>query len=432
MKRVLILDDNLTICLMLKSWLVKKEYKVDIATSVDGAIETVKNKPFDLILSDIRMPGADGFSFLSWVKKFDSDILVIMMTGFADVETAVESLKSGAVDYISKPIEPEILFSKIDEAFKSQKNQKDMRKKAGDFFLPPLEKYKKFSELIHDVAMNNSHLLIVGDKGAGKTSLAKQIFEKKADPTKPFIILDSTEMALKNELMPETGDISCIDEHFEMAKGGILFIKNVGTLKSKCQDQLLQCILKQNKDDNFCQCFLSSDSSLKELKKTLLPKLYNLFDKVIEFPRLSDDKEVILYFANHFIRFANDETNKNIKTIDNKVVESLLNYSWPGNIQELKNTIFKAVLLSEGTEIKSEVIPFLFQKTLPDIESNNHFVADEAGNDVKSLRKENYEKEKIKEALEIAKGNKTVASSILNIDRKTLYNKIKLYKIEYN
>ncbi len=432
MKRVLILDDNLTVCLMLKSWLVKKDYKVDIATSVDGAIETVKNKPFDLILSDIRMPGADGFSLLSWVKKFDSDILVIMMTGFADVETAVESLKSGAVDYISKPIEPEILFSKIEEAFKSQQNQKDMRKMAGDFFLPPLDKYKMFSELIHEVAVNESHLLIVGDKGTGKMSLAKQIFEKKGNPAKPFIILESTDMVLKNKLMSGVEDVLGIDELFDMAKGGVLFVKNVESLNSRCQDRLLQRILKQNKDEYFCQCFLSSDNTLKELKKTIMPKLYNLFDKVIEFPRLCDDKDVILYFTSHFIQFANNETNKNINKIDKKVIDSFLSYSWPGNIQELKNTIFKAVLLSEGTEIRSEVIPYLFQKTLPDIESNNHLVADEAGNDVKSLRKENYEKEKIKEALEIAKGNKTVASSILNIDRKTLYNKIKLYKIEYN
>lgn len=432
MKRILILDDNLTVCLMLKSWLLKKEYKVDTATNVDEAIEKVKNKPFDLILSDIRMPGADGFSFLSWVKKFDSDILVIMMTGFSDVETAVESLKSGAVDYISKPIEPETLFSKIEEAFKSHQNQKDMRKIAGDFLLPPLEKYKKFSELIHDVSVSGSHLLIVGDKGTGKMSLAKQIFEKKGNPTKPFIVLDCADMVLKKRLISGVEDVPGIDEHFDMAKGGVLFVKNVESLNSKSQDQLLQHILKQNKDEHFRQCFLSSDSTLKDLKKVLMPKLFNLFDKVIEFPRLSDDKDVILYFANHFIQFANNETNKNIKKIDKKVVDSFLSYSWPGNIQELKNTIFKAVLLSEGNEIKPDVIPFLFQKSLPNISlGNNPIVEDESG-DVAGLRKENYEKDKIIEALEIAKGNKTVASSILNIDRKTLYNKIKLYKIDSN
>lgn len=432
MKRILILDDNLTMCLMLKSWLVKKGYEVDTATSVDQAIERVKNKPFDLILSDIRMPGADGFSFLSWIKKFDSDILVIMMTGFADVETAVESLKSGAVDYIAKPIEAEFLFSKIDEAFKLQQNQKEIKKIAGEFLLPPLEKYKELSELIHDMAINDSHLLIVGGKGTGKMSLVKQIFEKKADITKPFIVLDSVEMVLKNKLISCVEDLHGIDEYFEKAKGGVLFVKNVESLDSKCQDQLLQNIIKQNRDEDFRQCFLSSDYTLKKLKKTLLPKLYNLFDNVVEMPSLSDDKDAIIFFANHFIQFANRETNKNIKKIDKKVIESLIGYSWPGNIQELKNTIFKAVLLSEGVDIKPDVLPFLFQKSLPEIDSDNQSVADDKSSEVESLRKENYEKEKIMEALEMAKGNKTVASTILNIDRKTLYNKIKLYKIDNN
>ena len=124
MKRILILDDNLTICLMLKSWLTKKNYKVDTATSVGEAQQKVKNEAYDLILSDIRMPEADGFSFLSWIKRFDSDVLVIMMTSYADIETAVESMKSGAVDYIPKPIEAESLYQKIADALKNHENQK--------------------------------------------------------------------------------------------------------------------------------------------------------------------------------------------------------------------------------------------------------------------------------------------------------------------
>ena len=113
-RNILVIDDNLTVCLMLKSWLVKKDFGVETASSVKEAKQKVKEQPFDLILCDIRMPDADGFDFLSWVKKYDSDILVIMMTGYADIESAVESMKSGAVDYISKPIEPEQLFKKID------------------------------------------------------------------------------------------------------------------------------------------------------------------------------------------------------------------------------------------------------------------------------------------------------------------------------
>ena len=124
-KSILILDDNSTICLMLKSWLVKRDFKVESATNVEEAKRMIRNYPFDLILSDIRMPEADGFSLLNWVKKFDSDILVIMMTGYAEIESVVEAMKSGAADYITKPIDPEVLFCKIDEAFLLQKNHKN-------------------------------------------------------------------------------------------------------------------------------------------------------------------------------------------------------------------------------------------------------------------------------------------------------------------
>ena len=121
-RSILVVDDSLTVCLMLKSWLVKRDFNVEIATNVNIAKQMVKDQPFDLILSDIKMPDIDGFSFLSWVKKFDAEILVIMMTGFADIESAVASMKSGAADFISKPIEPEQLFKKIEEAFQNQKN----------------------------------------------------------------------------------------------------------------------------------------------------------------------------------------------------------------------------------------------------------------------------------------------------------------------
>lgn len=133
---------------MLKSWLVKRGFNVEIATSVDQAKQLVKEHPFDLILSDIRMPGSDGFALLSWVQKYDSDILVIMMTGLADIETAVASMKSGAVDYISKPIDPELLFKKIDEAFITQENMKKNMPLSNEFVKPPGGDYKRLFKIL--------------------------------------------------------------------------------------------------------------------------------------------------------------------------------------------------------------------------------------------------------------------------------------------
>src|SRR5690554_3074635 len=136
-RSILIVDDNLTVCLMLKSWLIKKDFRVETATDVNLAKQMIKEQPFDLILSDIKMPEIDGFTFLSWVRKFDSDILVIMMTGYADIESAVASMKSGAADFIPKPIEPEELFRKIDEATKMHENRQKRNRFCNEFILPP-------------------------------------------------------------------------------------------------------------------------------------------------------------------------------------------------------------------------------------------------------------------------------------------------------
>jgi len=150
----------------------------------------VKEQPFDLILTDIRMPDADGFTFLSWVRKYDSDILVIMMTGYADIESAVASMKSGAADYISKPIEPEQLFRKIEEAFKTQENRKKRSQFCDEFIIPPGEEYTKVLNQLDHIAEHNSHLLIIGDRGTGKASTVKYIHDKAFHVCNPLVAFD--------------------------------------------------------------------------------------------------------------------------------------------------------------------------------------------------------------------------------------------------
>lgn len=193
-KNILIVDDNLTICLMLKSWLVKNNYNVETTSSAQEAKQMVKDIPFDLILSDIRMPDVDGISFLNWTKKYDSDIQVIMMTGYAEIESVVESMKSGATDYISKPIDPEILFSKIEEAFQVQENIKKNNQFPNDFLIPPGNEYKQLHEQLHLIAENNDHLLIIGDRGTGKHSSVKLVFEKGVHKSQPLVILDASDL----------------------------------------------------------------------------------------------------------------------------------------------------------------------------------------------------------------------------------------------
>ncbi|MGI6520973.1 MAG: sigma-54-dependent transcriptional regulator [Fermentimonas sp.] len=425
-KSILVIDDNITVCLMLKSWLVKRGFNVEIATSVDQAKQLVKEHPFDLILSDIRMPGSDGFALLSWVQKYDSDILVIMMTGFADIETAVASMKSGAVDYISKPIDPELLFKKIDEAFITQENMKKNMPLSNEFVKPPGGDYKRLFKILDRVAEENIHGLIIGNRGTGKASAVKYIYEKGKHPLKPLEVyeVDSLDAPVTLGLNKQDDKEGMIDA-FRLAKGGLLHIKGVDRLDLNGQNVLIDILTKQPKGPGFTQVIMTTEKEKSELQRLLLPKLYSLVEEdAIILPVLKGKRQEIAFFALHFLKFANQTLDKKVKTIDPSIQEAFMQHDWPGNIQELKNCIFKAVLLSDGSRVKANLLPSLLGKTGQTDSSSSVSMKT-----VQALRKESYEKEKIQQALELTKGNKTMAASILNIDRKTLYNKIKLYKV---
>lgn len=421
MKKILVLDDNLTVCLMLKSWLVKQNYQAETATSVKDAIEMVKDRPFDLILSDIRMPDTDGFSFLSWIKRYDSDILVIMMTGFADVETAVESMKSGAVDYIAKPIDPEILFQKIEAAFKNQSRNAEKRNSQTMFVKPSGLEYQKLFDEMDKAAANETYVLIRGDRGTGKNSIARYIYEKSSRNAGPFVMADCSDVQAVRNAKTEP----FIQAFFREARGGVIYVKAVENLDTFSQDLLLSAITTQKRDDSFTMIIACTDKNNDDLKRRLIPKLYQFFEKeTIKIPSLRNNKESILFFANYFLNFANSELDKKVTGFSPEVEEAFIRHEWPENIQELKNTVLKAVLMTNGAYVPKELAAGLFKN---DFTVTNY---GESAINVQDLKKENYEREKIKDALGIAKGNKTLAASILNIDRKTLYNKIKQYQIE--
>lgn len=192
------------------------------------------------------------------------------------------------------------------------------------------------------------------------------------------------------------------------------------------QTLLIDLFSKKNNDT---QILISSSETREELVKNLLPKLSNLlFDSYVELPTLKGNKEAIVSYTEYFLKIANRELNKDIKEIDKEVFEAFYNHDFNLNIQELKNLIFKACLLTDNNKISKDIIPALFMKSHDYVAAYDNAVKPV----MKSLRKENFEKQKIEEALEISKGNKTMAASILNIDRKTLYNKIRLYQIGLN
>lgn len=433
-RNILVIDDNLTICLMLKSWLIKKGFNVETASDGNEAKQMVRESPYDLILSDIRMPKIDGLTFLGWVQKYDSEIIVIMMTEFADIESAVASMKLGAVDYISKPIDPEILFKKIEEAFQRLQNIKKHNPFSLDFLYPPGNEHKQLVKQLNHIAENNHHALIIGDRGSGKASSVKYIYGKAFLASKPFIILDTNDFGNQGAVINNFNDESTLlAERFEAAREGLLYIREIDRLSRPAQDNLLSLIRRQKKDDCFTQLLVSSDKSRESIENLIIPKLFALLEKeCLVLPSLRGRKQDIIFYASHFLNFANFTLNREVDNIDNSMLQLLVEYEWPGNIQELKNIIIKAVLLTDGRVITTDIAPQLFgnEKALKSSRLTKKSIESLRKENIESLRKENYEKEKISQALELAKGNKTMAASILNIDRKTLYNKIKLYSID--
>ncbi len=411
---------------MLKSWLTKHNYIVDNVTSVANAIEMLKMDSYDMVLTDIRMPDDDGFSLLMWVKKYDSDIQVIMMTSFADVESAVESLKMGASDYISKPIDTEVLFQKIDDAFRKKELDKQA-KEMYQYFIKPvgMDGSQEIHDTMIEVSRNRAHLLIIGNNGTGKSTAVKFLYIKGAKDKGPFVELDLNYP--KSDIIRQNVDEKGVfEEYLDKAKGGLLHIRGLKRIDIKFQSSLIRALTSQNVDNDFTQIIISSTESKKYLKDNLMPKLSELlFQSYIELSTLAGKKKAIVSYSEFFLKMANKELNKDISKIDSEVYETLFERKWEENIQELKNLIFKMVLYSESQVISKESVKSILNDDCLGLNTDYRV----GSGTLESFKKENFEKKKISEALNIAKGNKTLAATLLNIDRKTLYNKIRIYQI---
>jgi len=295
--------------------------------------------------------------------------------------------------------------------------------------VPPGKEYQLLIRQLDQLAEQNEHRLLIGDRGTGKVSSVKYVYEKGIHPSRPLIQLDPDQLGgnkSSNTLYNnQEENRSPLMEKFFAARGGLLYIRKVDQLDFNLQNELLNILTKQARDEHYTQVIMSTEKSRAELEKSLIPKLFRLLDeKSITLPTLKGKKQAIDSFVSHFLHFANQTLDKQIQTIDQAIYKQMYDYAWPGNIQELKNSVIQAALLTEGKHMPADMAPKLFGKNA--IRQGSSATVP---NPMLNLRKENYEKEKIMEALRLAKGNKTMAASILNIDRKTLYNKIKLYNV---
>ncbi len=447
MKNILIVEDDLTLSLMLKTWLTKKGYDVRTVMNVPDAKKEVSASMPDLVLSDLRLPNDDGLSLLKWLKEINPNIVFIMMTGYAEIQTAVESIKLGAFDYIAKPLNPEELLKKIELASNKKTKQEQIKITSSEpvqneFVRGKSPEYTRLYEYVDLVAPTKLAVLIRGESGVGKEHIARMIHEKSDREKGPFVPVDCG--VLSKELAASeffghvkgsfTGAISNKTGHFLAANGGTLFLDEIGNLPTDIQMQLLR-VLQERKikpvgSNNEIPVDVRIVSATNEdLDKALgqgtfrLDLYHRINEFMIQIPSLNECKDDIELFAHNFLEISNKELNKQVIGFTPETMNILKNYSWPGNIRELKNIINRMVLIAGDNYITPNLLPqnimLSLQKTDEPFTKNSLSL------------KNNNEKERIEEALRQAKNNKSKAATLLDIDRKTLYSKMKQYGIDF-
>ncbi len=466
---VLIIDDDPTFCLMLKSFLTKKDFAAETAFSGSEAINQVSKHNFDVVLSDFRLPDTDGLALLEEIRELKPGTPVIIMTSYADIRIAVKAMKIGAYEYVTKPVNPDEILLILKNALNRDKekdampaptpvkttatppNTKKQAPKGGlEYVAGDSAVAKRIMEYIDVVAPTNLSVIIHGESGTGKEYVAKMIHQKSQRAHKPFVSIDCG--ALSRELAASelfghikgsfTGAIADKTGQFVFAEGGTLFLDEIGNLTYEIQIQLLRAIQERrirkigsNQDVEVdVRIIVATNEDLQDAVKkgNFREDLYHRLNEFkIIVPSLRDRDEDIHIFAQHFLELANTELNKEVAGFDDEVTQIFNRYSWPGNLRELRNVVRRAVLLTSGTHVRKETLPheIIFEKRedRPKTQSMVQSPAEQPS-DLKSLA-EKTEKEMILNTLIKVNYNKSKAANLLKIDRKTLYNKMKLYKI---
>lgn len=443
MLKILIIEDDISFCKLLEKFLIKNNYAVSIAFSATEARLLTQNEAFDLILTDLRLPDADGIELLAEFKTNFPDTPVILMTGYSEVSTAVKAIKNGASDYISKPFNPDEVLVVISNALATEKaadipqkqTQKPAKEKAVKGYVQGISAAsRKLLEHIKLVSPTDMSVLIIGESGTGKEVIAQSIHQQSHRKQSNFIAVDCG--AIPKELAASeffghlkgsfTGAISDKVGYFEAANGGTLFLDEIGNLSYENQIQLLRALQERkikpvgsNKEIEVdIRIVTATNEDLREAVKNgdFREDLYHRINEFsIHSPSLAEREEDLILFAEFFLEKANAQLHKEVIGFSKEVVSIFQNYSWPGNLRELQNCVKRATLLTQGDFIESAVLPVEF------------FTQNEAKNDSFSLSEN--EKEAIENALVKTKNNKSEAAKLLKITRKTLYNKLKLYDI---
>ena len=437
MLSILIVEDDITFSLMLTTWLGKKGFVVISSSSVSDAKRRLGEEAFDLVISDLRLPDSDGIDLLKWLKSTHPSLPLIMMTSYAEIQTAVQAMKLGAADYIAKPLNPDELLGKIRELAHVEAPARVPVPSAPDLYIEgQSQAARQLYEHVRLVAPTDMSVLVTGASGTGKEYIARRIHEQSNRSKAPFVAVDCG--AIPKELAASeffghvkgsfTGAIENKTGAFVAAQGGTIFLDEIGNLTYEVQVQLLRALQERkvkpigsNQEIAINVRLISAtNENLRQAieKGDFREDLYHRINEfTIRIPDLKERKEDLLLFANHFLDLANSELQKDIIGFDNDTMQLFQSYSWPGNLRQMKNVIKYATLLATGRYITRKELP---EELTENLSSHTNI----------QLKNVEHERDLIRKALQECGNNKTRAAQLLGIDRKTLYNKLKIYQLD--
>lgn len=487
MEKILIIDDNNDICLLLERFLSKQGYKTASVQRGDDGLALLRKEAFELVICDFKLPDIDGLEMLRRIKVMHPTTAVIIITGYSDVRMAVQTVKHGAYDYVTKPLYPDEILYTIKAALERRLQSLNQPKgpssvatgtKPGSvkaataktvlapdgkrFIFGKSRAAEQLQEHIELIAPTDMSVIITGETGTGKEFVANAIHLKSKRADKPFVAIDCG--ALGKELAGSelfghvkgsfTGAMSDKAGSFEFANGGTIFLDEIGNLSYDNQIKLLR-VLQERKIRRIgsnhdipvdVRIIVATNEDLREAVRQGKFR-EDIYHRIAEFEMhlspLRERKTDIMIFAEHFLESANQQLEKDILGFEEEVKEKLKNYYWHGNLRELQNVVKRSVLLTKGNYVEADVLP-------QEITTPQYFTPDSAGTsnvqidydparpgvpvfsqsaaNLKSVS-ENAERAAILKVLEKTGYNKTKAAEVLNIDRKTLYNKLKAYDI---
>lgn len=435
---ILIVDDEAVVRDSLGKWLAEEGYNIDIAASAKEALLKLPLERWDLALLDIKMPGMDGLELQRRMREAHPEIIIIIMTGYASVETAVQALKDGAYDYITKPFDPDDLTHAIHKAldhYRTKQENLRLRESLEEIQAVELvgqsKTMQKVVELIRTVAPTDATVLVTGESGTGKELVARSIHNLSLRRYMPMVVIHCgalTETLLESELFGHekgafTGAQYRKKGKFEVAEGGTVFLDEISDISLKTQTDLLRVLQEREitrvggtqtiKVDFRVVAATNKDLEAKVKEGTFRADMFyrlNVFE--IRLPPLRERREDIPLLADHFTHKFARAMNRRVAGIDREALELLMHYDWPGNARELENAVERAMVIGHEPELRASDFPL-------QISAGAQPAAGQA--------LEEIERAHILRVLESCNWNQSMAARVLKIDRVTLYNKIKKF-----